>query len=210
MKEHGLLCTASVALALHEGRQTQDRRPIMPQPIYAEYWTNHDGAFYPNSSDAQPKILRSPVQVGDIFYIKETWTGTWCYESMHLVYAADGTERTIEIPEVPADYALPKVCLKPGKWASPWFMPIWAARTRKRVTGIRVDHGPWISDDDAKAEGIYARGVIGDDPACATWTWSRDAYRYDSPSEAFRALWHILYGDDKPWRWVYELEDVAK
>jgi len=153
------------------------------QPGTETCWTAVGGinGYVPTHYDGTP--ILPPVQVGDIFYVKETWTGTWCYESMHIVYAADGTERTMEIPEVPADYALPKVCLKLGNWASPFFMPPWASRTRKRVTGIRVEHGPEISEEDAQAEAVIC-------------------------SCDFKQLWRSLYGDDKPWRWVYELGEV--
>jgi hypothetical protein len=166
------------------------------------------------------------VQVGDIFCIREPYYAygrwvtrfnakkgrdEWHFEDMTFeccrvyVYSAKGSAQYTEAS------ALMGITGQVGWYKRPArFMPQIAARTRKRVTGIRVEHGPEISDDDAKAGGIYARGAIGDDPACSTWTWSRDAYRYDRPSEAFRALWHDLYGDDKPWRWVYELENVGK
>lgn len=215
MKERGLLCTASVALALHEGRQTQDRRPINFKTVRNREQSRE--CFGPDGYDVVigrnitrlpwtekeiDRLLICPVQVGDIFYVKETWTGTWCYESMHIVYAADGTERTMEIPEVPADYALPKVCLKPGNWASPFFMPPWASRTRKLVTGIRVEHGPEISEEDARAEGVVPVLECGCDE-----NYHDDSYPR-SYGCAFKKLWLSLYGDDKPWRWVYELGEV--
>jgi hypothetical protein len=229
MKERGLLCTASVALALHEGRQTQDRRPMKAQPpkglekMFPYPKIHGNICLWCAEKDVDFPCWKyhsvCPVQVGDIFYVKETWTGTWCYESMHIVYAADGTERTMEIPEVPADYALPKVCLKPGNWASPFFMPPWASRTRKRVTGIRVERGPEISEEDAIAEGFepikFSEKDVADIQISDSAPHIKEMARMLGAGiilarGEFMRFWHDKYGDDKPWRWVYDLDNVSK
>jgi hypothetical protein len=177
---------------------------MKPQPINAEYWTLQDGSFYPNSSDAQPKILRCPVQVGDIFYVRETYYAyghwvtqynakkgrdEWYFEDMTLasgrvyVYSANciyaGSAQYTEAASLMGRTGQVGWYKRPSL-----FMPKAASRTRKRVTGIRVEHGR-ISEDDARAEGFES-------------------------VDAFEKLWYSIYGDDKPWRWVYELGEVDK
>lgn len=164
MKEHGLLCTASVALALHEGRQTQDRRPIKPQPA-AVFGEGKDYFL----QDEEGTTINCPVQVGDIFYVWETF----CLENNQEGYglpefSAPSDGRPIRHHEAENDYdqtydVYPRYrasedadiscehekceggpCLHP--WKPSIHMPRWASRTRKLVTGIRVEKvdGVWM------------------------------------------------------------------
>jgi hypothetical protein len=245
MKEHGLLCTSSVALAMHEGRQTQDRRPMNPQPTHSlvSQSEGYSGSWYGHGEcNGKSEVWKCPVQVGDIFYIREPYYayGRWItrysakkgrdewhfedmtevvgevyqfYEIVHFIHAEENNIGWYKRPSL--------------------FMPKEASRTRKRVTGIRVEHGPEISEEDAIAEGAiftdYGRWCfhqggprcdVGNCPAPNEHHQQKDGWAmertssteqcYAHASIAFRALWHDLYGDDKPWRWVYELEDAGK
>lgn len=260
MKEHGLLCTASEALALHEGRQTQVRRPIKDQPPkncayltqakpgqYADgrqrwAWTDgatKDYAWHPWIGN-EPAWQTSPVQVGDIFYVRETFEINAImldlkrpshYEA-YVRYLADNTLKTIQVSDdLGKDLTENLTSNTEFKWRPSIHMPRWASRTRKLITGIRVENGPEISEDDAIAEGAIftdfgkwcfhqggPRCDVGDCPAPDEHHQQKNGWSMEHTSSteqcymhaslASRALWHNQYGDDKPWRWVYELGEV--
>ena len=93
------------------------------------------------------------------------------------------------------------------------FMAKRYARTWLELTDVSVERLHDISDEDAKAEGIYERGVVGDDPACSRWTWKKDGWRYDSPREAYKELWNSINKKKHPWEqnpfvWVLEFRKI--
>lgn len=82
-------------------------------------------------------------------------------------------------------------------------MPRWASRLTLTVTDVRVQRLQEISEEDARAEGAHERSRIGDDPMHPTWTMTGEGWRYETPREAFAALWQELHGsgawDANPW-----------
>lgn len=215
MKEHGLLCTSSVALAMHEGRQTQDRRPMKPQPDWYK-----DGVLCWKGKVALLKDHDLTVQVGDIFYVREpVWLfGHWEKNGLsrkrhQQSYKFVRDEKYVDYDygsgaEMPKSYIADRKTGDQGWVHQPgMFMPKKYSRIRKRVTGIRVEHGPEISEKDAIAEGAE---VIDRRDGLGRGYKHGGRVEWQTASESFRALWHDIYGDDKPWRWVYELEDAGK
>ena len=89
MKETGILFTPENHRSIRDGRKTQTRRIIKPQPIQSDYWTYSNGAFYPNKYESQPKIITCRYgQLGDKLYVKE---GTW----MWCDAVPNGTKKTV-------------------------------------------------------------------------------------------------------------------
>lgn len=90
-----------------------------------------------------------------------------------------------------------------GKARRSFHMPRWASRITLDVTAVRVQRLQEISEEDARAEGAFALNRIGDDPMHAPWTMTGEGWRYDTPRDAFRALWNTLHGagawDANPW-----------
>ena len=152
-----------------------------------------------------------PVQVGDIFYVRETWTPGYMDGCWGTIFAADnsfiqGARRHVKGPYFHAKEIGPHI-----KWRPSIHMPRWASRTRKLVTGIRVEHGPEISEEDAIAEGMHSfLQSKGDFDAIEIYESSYLQNQSATAAEAFQKLWHSLYGDDKSWRWVYDLDNVSK
>jgi hypothetical protein len=90
------------------------------------------------------------------------------------------------------------------KWRPSIHMPRWASRLTLNVTGVRAERLQDISEEDAKAEGIFYRHGAG-------WFYSLDSLAYGSARKAFFALWDSINADKHPWEsnpwvWVYEFE----
>ena len=146
MSERPIIMTNESVRAILDGRKTQTRRVIKPQPIGADYWTAYNEppqSFYPNTYDAQPKRLACPYGVpGDRLWVKESWANNIPGCPNGLSYKADHID---PLGDGPAH---------PMKWKSPIFMPHWASRLTLEVISVRVERLQEISEDDAIAEGI--------------------------------------------------------
>ena len=187
----GLYETPWKAQAIHESNiEWQTRRRIKPQPTGADYWTGYRMApempwsFYPNTKNAEPKILKPRYNVGEEVYIKETWA---IDEDDQLVIFYKG--------QTP-DWG--------GKWHSPLFMPAWAARTVVAITDIRAPRVQDISENDALAEGVTRQlynsfGYGGE--------LSEEEFNFTKARFAFRLLWDSIHGSGawarNDWVWKY-------
>lgn len=215
--------------AVLEGRQSQFRRPISPEPNHLmTVPAGHVLSYNPDrkwagvsASQDEPTYTSRYVgpcpygQPGDELYVRETWgTGTrpcprrgW---RDGIEYRADEAEDERDLlplyeVEVPEGIDLDSYA---AGWHSPITMPRFASRILLRITDIRVERVQEISEADARAEGIPAR------------RWGRN---YAAGSVApdndfvddFRKLWDSINKRpgcswvDNPWAWVIDFERVA-
>ncbi len=150
-----------------------------------------------------------PYHPGDILYVRETWmreteqgipTGGYIYRASDNP-APDGNG--------------------PLRWRPSIHMPKEAARLFLRVTDVRVERLWDITEEQAKAEGIFL-----DSPDFIP-TYHYDKTKCNIPGEGWstarecfrRKLWNgtipkkdlSLYGwDANPWVWVIEFERISK
>lgn len=97
---------------------------------------------------------------------------------------------------------------EPGSyWKPSIHMPRWASRITLKVTGVRVERLQDISEEDAKAEGIY-KNEWGYD-------WKEKSGKdlvLGAAKFAFANLWIFINGSESwksnPWVWVYDFEVV--
>lgn len=195
-----LIFTSNSIRAILEGRKSQTRRIIKPQPDWVENPIIENGYAIANSPyqtdnfdiEFSAEAIKLKFQPGDIIYAKETWTeiieeSVGFYE---ILYKADCRE----------DYA------KNIKgWKSPLFMPEKVARIFLEITGVRVERLQDISEEDAIAEGL----LMNDMPHVG-WYWMRNVYCTDNPIYAYEKLWQSIHGKDSweknPWLFVYEFQ----
>ncbi|MFP1897189.1 morphogenetic protein [Lonsdalea quercina] len=200
MKERGMIFNGEMVRAILDGRKTQTRRIVTPQPLYrhGHFYGRGDRTGLGETLFVQ---FRSPSHLGDRIWVRETWQGPLVDENIILT---SGDLDKFENPEF-CEYAAeggvrPEFCDANGDvhhgWRPSVHMPRWASRITLEITGVRVERLHDISDEDAEAEGV--------DP---------ETFSCRSPSCGFLDLWESIYGLDNrksnPWVWVIEFKVVS-
>ena len=162
MAEKPILFNGEMVRSILEGRKTQTRRVIKPQPIIQhnpydssvlivcwEKNKNHK-VFTPPSG----LIMDNPYakEPGDLLWVRETWAT--------LPQWDDTKPSMLPINGVPVYYTdddFGEYRKRPSI-----FMPRWASRITLRVNNVRVERVQNISEADAKAEGVSFWWDIGD------------------------------------------------
>ena len=204
MKERPILFSSEMVQAILEGRKTQTRRIIKPQPPMGHWYSGSSGMFvrkqplrhhwYEGSFGNNEWGLKCPYgTVDDRLWVRETFSkhpkGGYYYK------ATDILPDTIEYS-----------C----RWKSPIHMPRAASRITLEITDIMVKRVQDITDDDARAEGCtkeLARIFAGEDENNDPDSGLEFAYAI-SPKFLFQHLWETInakrgYGwDTNPWVWI--------
>lgn len=209
MTERGMIFNAEMVRAILDGRKTQTRRIMAPQPA-----DDIERCIFPNpeaigwKSSLRHKHGSTTAHFchygkpGDRIWVRETFQGplfdydlmdSYCKDPTPFekpefcVYKADG----VPAPEFyDADDEL-HCCWRPSI-----HMPRWASRILLEITGVRVERLKSISDGDAIREG------------CST----ADMKSGDCVADVFARLWASIYGAESwnanPWVWVIEFKRV--
>lgn len=189
-----ILFNGEMVRAILEGRKTQTRRIIKPQPdedgLAREIAT---GRFF----DTGHTEYRPPYHEGDVLYVRETWC--------HFFYDEDAKKwrywYRADYPGFPDDRPDEWITGgdSPDKWHPSIHMPKDAARIWLKVTKVRCQQLWDISGADADAEGF---GV------------SINNISKDHSRNAFRLTWRNCYGElswiSDPWVWVFEFERMER
>lgn len=222
MKERPMIFNAEMVRAILDGRKTQTRRIIKPQPEISSkdnlsgYWLGKplDGLLLPKIQDI--KIHCPSGQPGDRFWGRETW------QAIH-----DSVDEFGHVEERTYAPSIPKE--KDRYWHTvyaehfgdenredrgfPWrpaiHMPRWASRITLEITDVHVERLNAISEEDARAEGIIDGGCLncGEPEPCGCVNPQPDA------TDAFACLWQSIYGqenwDANPWVWVIAFRRIS-
>lgn len=222
MKERPILFSGPMVLAILEGRKTQTRRIVKPQPfengrlfgpeLYQPVEYDRHGEMVPGKSiygayseDGEWGVKCPYGAPGDRLWVKETFFVDTAMKKIgssmmdDLYYRADG-ECCQQIPEC--------ACAEVGKpkWRPSIHMPRWASRITLEVTSVRIERLQEISEQDAMAEG--AKKFKGKYHFLDSWEGELEK----TPQAAFRKLWNQINGpdawDQNPWVWVVEFKRV--
>ncbi|MEL5403214.1 hypothetical protein PTQ96_11025 [Serratia ureilytica] len=207
MKERPVIFNGEMVRAILDGRKTQTRRVMKPQPEpcyrgghwwpsnmfktmlhIEEQMQNGAGGWGGLAGDACPFGA-----VGGRLWVRETFmdlTGTGIEATTGkfegFAYRAD-TPAGSYGDEVRKEYGL--------KWTPSLHMPRKACRILLEITAVRVERLNDISEEDAKAEGVAPSQHIITPPEAL--------YRV-----GFLKLWQSIYGEESwganPWVWVIE------
>lgn len=235
MKERPIIFNAEMVKAILDGRKTQTRRIIKPQPTLSNTsGFNWKGAAYGlgfNDKETNRNFANTNAcplgKVGDRLWVRETWWQAGYgarpypesdeYEwvgSKRAHYAVDGNPPNEPNSDYPSG-------LKNGSFsaANPnrvWrkrpsiHMPRWASRITLEITEVRVERLNAISENDALSEGCVAL------EGCK-WHTFKEAkagtpMHDHTAKDAFSAIWQSIYGEESwssnPWVWVIEFKRV--
>jgi len=217
MKEHPIIFSTEMVKAILEGRKTQTRRTIKPQPpsdadVFAWFAPEikegkaPEGCWYENENGLTFHCKCPYGQVGDHLWVRETWTvGAYSPNKVaDVIYKAGDLKYHITVSwstiidwlGVDRDWG----GWIPDNWRPSIFMPRWACRITLEITGLRVERLQEITEEDAEAEGE---------------SWRDGGGSWDNPEiigavENYAHLWDSLnakrgYGwKTNPWVWVIE------
>ncbi len=224
MKERPILFSGPLVRAILDGRKTQTRRVVKPQPPSHVVGARRVLAI---TSDPSPHRffwfdkLERPIEaqiacpyglVGDRLWVRESFFEEWDQDTMRpfdpprFVYRAtySGEEPIVLDGNGGAEERAD------GRFRSPWrpsiHMPRLASRITLEVVSVRVERLNEISEADAEAEGIgfdetRCDGECGSTPCSLA-----------IPS--FRDLWDSINAEKHPWAsnpwvWVVEFKRVG-
>jgi len=193
MKERPILFSTPMVQAILEGRKTQTRRIIKPQPFKKDnIWEYTKKSHATVSPD---KILDCPIPPikcpygapGDVLWVRETFR---LFKNDFYVYKAN--------------YKFPEAF----RWKPSIYMPKAAARLWLKITDLRVERLQDITEQDAKSEGVekYNDLFFKD--------YTNPENKFLCAKTSFTSLWESINGqeswEENPWVWVVEFERIEK
>ena len=233
MTERPILFSGPMVRAILDGRKTQTRRVLKPQPRLFEIDDKGtpcqvgvlqvQGRAYNQltlGSDKAGVIPSEPRlhSVGDTLWVRENWNIFMCSRDAEVSWplktipktdpSKDEDEDGSQRHNIALDYAA--TSKEGGPWRPSIHMPRWASRVILMVTGVKVERLQNISEADAIAEGILAHEPTQDDPA--EYAAAEGRLIYNDPREAFCDLWTSINGADSwkanPWVVAYSFQRI--
>ena len=219
MKEHPILFSGPMVRAILDGRKTQTRRVINPQPKVV-----HD--FYPDGTLETERLFRNGGRIrcpygvrGDRLWVRETWADVSALRfAQHdfpngVSYKADCNADSLELAK---HYG--------ARWTPSIHMPRWASRITLEVVDLAVQPLQTISKQDAIAEGVeplFSTAELERHPECWSDPMPYKNYLWHglpgrrcnegfsskrTARESFASLWDSINADRAPWSsnpWVW-------
>lgn len=232
MKERPILFSAPMVRAILEGRKTQTRRVMKPQPEVVPHDHNEPGHWWPSKAHQTMVHVENALQnksgiwgglagdacphgnVGDRLWVREAWR----------VSSAQDKIKPINLPEdltveYSAGFSADNLT---GKRRSSIHMPRWASRINLEITGIRVERLQDISEADAIAEGAQRFDDIPVGTPRPYRINGPDRWSMENPPNTDHCLSTARYAfanffektssqgswDKNPWVWVVEFKRV--
>lgn len=203
MADRPILFSAPMIRALLDGRKTQTRRVLKPQPTaYPDgpsfSWGKFVGLWPDDWFGYGGEIDGAlPYQPGDRLWVRETYFQRGHWEPVKGKLTGQGRQKWAFIPvddvvafDPPSDFRKGRHHRDPSTVA--WhkrlgrFMPRWASRLTLIVTDVRVECLRNISAQDAIAE-----GVVWQAPTEADFEWAKDhEEEYGHPVE-MEGVWTV-------------------
>lgn len=173
MKSYPVIFSAPMVHALLEGRKTQTRR------LVTSMWAN----------------VKMRHEMGEqiLLYARETWG------------RVGFPERSVYRANLADDYQWGSGKPSQGgfRWRPSIHMPRWASRITLEVTDVRLQLLQAISEEDAKAEGLFPY-AYSEAEAWEIWPGSGEAWR--DPRDAFKSLWRKIHSYNS---WAVNEEVIA-
>lgn len=215
-----ILFNTAMVTAILEGRKTVTRRCVKFIDGKNPNWTGYvkDGLMLYNGTN-EPCCKNSPYKVGDILYVRETWSK----DSYRYMYRANYSQNE----KFYQDGKEVKI-----KWKPSIHMPKEAARIFLKVKDIRVERLQDITEEQALREGVpddtdypiseiycpkcHGEGLVGALSSNLGYM-EVDCTVCNTAIKRFKHLWNFTikkddidtYGwDASPYVWVIEFEKI--
>lgn len=214
-RERPVIFSGTMVRAILEGRKSQTRRVVKPQPVgsgdgmYGDlYAKGPEWAFWlPDNRMSEPRTWRCPYGVpGDRLWVRETfqpilapgvkWSDSSWEDGSGYAIRYMATQDRIEWADASrddeiSDRVMPSI-----------HMPRWASRILLEIESVRVERVQEISEEDARAEGARLCH-------CVPWPHpdpSDTKCRRKNRVCAFKQIWGSIHGEESwglnPWVWV--------
>ncbi|WP_027991978.1 hypothetical protein [Sinorhizobium meliloti] len=230
MTDRPILFSGPMVRALLDGRKTQTRRILKPQPpewatfcqqptmlntlqqwVPSGLWACEDEQSpprplrrWPVNADGEHYWLRPRFSIGDRLYVREHWRTASVHDKTP---PRDLHSKTI------VEYVADNDNLTVGKFRQGMHMPRWASRLTLIVTDVRVERLQDISEEDAIAEGIFQlerKAWIGGGPLYGL----HEGEGHDTAVGAYNRLWRDINGDGSwaanPWVAAYSFRVIKE
>lgn len=220
MAEKPILFSSEMVRAVLDGRKTQTRRVMKPQPVYENDWWWYDDLSFLLDSDMQDYLFHnvygskgSPYGsvygdgTSDTLWVRETWqaqtpAGNWWHEMKGEKELYNWT-------------VIDKATWNgnpPPKWIPSIFMPRWASRITLNVVDVRVERLQDTTQGDVMSEGV----PLPDDAMMTKLDPIQPVLFHKQLQREWVKLWDSInlkrgFGwDTNPWVWVVEFEMVTQ
>lgn len=208
-KERPILFSAPMVRAILEGRKTQTRRIVKPQPDYSMVgvidWKDIRASNELSLTNAM--ALGSPYGVpGERLWVRETWG----YE-----LTAKAVKASLPRAGIPPQAECEAVYYRASDgWNGPWLpsihMPRWASRIDLTNSCARIERLQDVSEADALAEGVEFGLLNG---VMVFKNYATGEMSEPTARGSYRSLWESINGpgswEVNPWVWVVEFERVT-
>ncbi|MCD5925967.1 hypothetical protein LB363_23510 [Klebsiella pneumoniae] len=211
MTERGMIFNSEMVRAILDGRKTQTRRIMAPQPA-----DDIERCIFPNpeaigwKSSLRHKHGSTTAHFchygkpGDRIWVRETWAEAGASAPDLKLYRANYPEH---VPSIYENVPLAEEI----RWTPSIHMPRWASRILLEITDVRVERLNAISEEDAEAEGIDMEALY-DSQDCYDCIADHNMTGRPTVTGAFKYLWESIYGEEgwksNPWVWVIEFKRV--
>lgn len=224
MNYHAILFSTEMVQATKDGRKTQTRRVIKPQPgSNAEYAYQVDVDRYLtiaglNTGGPITKLVNCPYGVpGDRLWVREEHYRYGHWEPVIGLRTKTGREKWKFVQDSEELLYQPPAGISRGgrhhkdPYTPAWhkrlarFMPRWASRITLEVVRIRVERVQDITENDAVAEGAHHITVGNNLSPYMPW----DIRPPQGYRAGFRNLWNSINASSYPWEnnpWVWVIE----
>ncbi|EDY8451024.1 hypothetical protein GQP35_004015 [Salmonella enterica subsp. enterica] len=210
MNERGMIFNGEMVRAILEGRKTQTRRPVKPQPELTERsGFSWNGVVFGSGSDDRETNrnfahVKCPFgKPGDRIWVRETWAEAGASAPDLKLYRANYPAH------VPTHYEnVPPA--EDVRWTPSIHMPRWASRITLEIIDVRVERLHSISERDALREGLFQLPASG--RYCLQPGMQYFGMASHNAKEVYSWLWASIYGEESwaanPWVWVIEFKRV--
>lgn len=226
-KERPIRFTADEVRAYFDGRKTQAREPVKPQPAEVVLRSGKaPGLIRLRPTDPCLSVVGDVCPFGgpgDRLWVRECWAHYQPVLSIKkadgrliteisdgcAAYKADGYETIADLREhllLMLGIGCQAIEIRGNKWRPSIHMPRWASRINLDVTAVRVERVQDITEENAIAEGVVPHAYSW--PKGTPPNNARDCGGLHR--NGFRNLWDSIYAkkgcgwDANPWVWVGE------